>query len=215
MALVERYPHTISKKNRNWDNCEYLQFLAIDPGIVNFCFRIEKRYKDGRIVPVAFWKAAFRNDRYSAILRKLDEFKKYYLETHVVIIEKQPPRSIAINRVMQHTLSYFMVRMQDYPLLPEIIEIDARVKGNTLGASPDENLKRWASKKARELLKVRNDSWSLEVMDYWKKPGRPKGERKDDDLADTIVMIEAYCSRKNLPLTGHRAKRKFKVASKV
>lgn len=213
MALSERYSHNISKKNRKWEEQDFMQFISIDPGVVNFCFRIERRYKDGRIIPIAFWKSQFKSNTYTNLLKKLDEYIPYYKDTHVVIIEKQPPRSILINRVMQHALTYFMVRMQDYPLLPMIIEISSKVKGNELGCPYNTNLKKWASVKARELLALRNDEWSISVMDYWKKSTSiPKNERKDDDLADTIVMIEAYCKKNNLPLTGERLKKpKFKI----
>ena len=103
---------------------------------------------------------------------------------------------------MQHTITYFMTKLKEYPLLPEISEINPHVKGNELGANSDENLKKWASRKARELLHLRKDDWSLEVMDYWLDKCHPKGQRKDDDLADTVVMIEAYCKKRGYMLTN-------------
>ncbi len=195
MSIVERYVHSFPKKNRNW-NQGYIQYVSIDPGQVNFAFRMERRYSDGRIIPIVFWKQAFRSNTYQNIFKKLEEFKDEYINTHVVLIEKQPPRSITINRIMQHALTYFMTTLKDYPLLPEINEISPHLKGNELGAPPDINLKKWASKKAREELAIREDDWSLDVMNYWLQSDHPKGERKDDDLADTIVMIEAYCRKK-------------------
>jgi len=141
MSIVERYVHSIPKKNRKWDQ-DYLQIISIDPGKVNFAFRIERRYHDGRIVPIAFWKQAFRYSTYQNIFNKLEEFSDEYLDTHIVLIEKQPPRSVAINRIMQHALTYFMVKMKDCPLLPEINEVGAHLKGSELGSNPDENLKK-------------------------------------------------------------------------
>jgi len=200
MGTVERYTHSVTKKNRKWDQ-DYLQIIAIDPGKVNFAFRIERRYHDGRIVPIAFWKEAFNSNTFQNISKRLDEYSDDFLDTHIVLIEKQPPRNITINRIMQHAITYFMTKLKDYPLLPEISEINPHVKGNELGANSDENLKKWASRKARELLREREDNWSLEVMDYWLDKSHPKGQRKDDDLADTVVMIEAYCKKKGYRLT--------------
>lgn len=212
MSITEWYPHTIHRKNRKWDDCEFIQFLAVDPGIVNFCLRIERRYKDGRIIPIVFLKTAFKKSSiYSAMFKKLDEFKEFYEDTHIVMIEKQPPRSIAINRVMQHALTYFMVKMQDMPLLPKILEISAKVKGNELGCPRGENLKKWASTHARDLLEMREDCYSTSVMNFWKK-GKdiPKGQKKDDDLGDTVCMIEAYCKREGYLLTKRVEKKPVK-----
>lgn len=200
MGTVERYVHSIPKKNRNW-NQDYVQFVSIDPGQMNFAFRIERRYYDGRIVPIAFWKEAFKSNTYQKIFARLEEFEAEYLNTHIILIEKQPPRNMTINRIMQHALTYFMTKTKDYPLLPEINEVQPHLKGNELGCRPDENLKKWAAKKARELLHIRGDDWSINVMDYWLDKSHPKGQKKDDDLADTIVMIEAYCKKKGFPLT--------------
>jgi len=200
MGTVERYTHSLAKKNRKWDQ-DYLQIIAIDPGKVNFAFRIERRYHDGRIIPIAFWKEAFNSNTFQNISKRLDEYSDDFLDTHIVLIEKQPPRNITINRIMQHAITYFMTKLKDYPLLPEISEINPHVKGNELGANSDENLKKWASRKARELLLERQDNWSLDVMDYWLDKSHPKGQRKDDDLADTVVMIEAYCKKKGYKLT--------------
>lgn len=212
MSIVERYVHSFPKKDRKWDQ-GYTQFVSIDPGQINFAFRIERRYDDGRIIPIAFWKQAFKSNTYQNIFTKLEEFNLEYLDTHVVLIEKQPPRNITINRIMQHALTYFMVKLKDYPLLPEINEVSSHLKGNELGAPPDVNLKKWSSQKARELLSYRKDDWSLDVMDYWRQSFHPKGERKDDDLADTIVMIEAYCKKKGLSQTA--SSRKIIIKPKI
>lgn len=210
MSLTENYVHTRPKKERNWDQ-DYLQVVAVDPGQVNFAFRIERRYKDGKIKPIAFWKEEFKYQPYCKITAKLDEFLDDFRETHVFLVEKQPPRSVAINRIMQHALSYFINKTQNFPLLPAVYEMSAKIKGRELGYDRSNNLKNWASIEARKLLNIRNDKWSLEVMDRWLiKP--PLSERrgkklrniyKDDDLADTIVMIEAYCKIKGHPLTKH------------
>lgn len=195
MSIVERYVHSRPKKDRKWDQ-GYLQYISVDPAKINFAFRIERRYDNGRIIPIVFWKQNFGSNIYQNIFKRLEEFSEEYLNTHIVLIEKQPPRNITINRIMQHVLTYFMTKMKDYPLLPEINEVDARLKGSELGANPDENLKKWSSKISRDLLVIREDNWSLEIMDYWRQNIHPKNERKDDDLADTIVMIEAYCKKK-------------------
>ena len=60
--IIERYVHSIPKKFRKWDQ-DYIQLISIDPGQVNFAFRIERRYHSGKIIPIAFWKQAFRFDK--------------------------------------------------------------------------------------------------------------------------------------------------------
>lgn len=212
MSTVDRSVHTKSKRSRKW-NQDYIQIVAVDPGKLNLAFRIERRYHNGRIEGIAFWKAAFGNNVYQKIFQELEEYEDEYLNTHIFLVEKQPPRNMTINRIMQHILTYFSCKTKDYPLLPDILEVSPSLKGNQLRAPADENLKKWASKKARLLLEKREDNYSLEVMDYWLSSEHPRGQRKDDDLADTIVMIEAYCKLKGYPLTKVR-KRKIHITIK-
>lgn len=205
MSLVDRSVHTRSKRSRKWDQ-DYIQIVAVDPGKVNLAFRIERRYHNGLIQGLVFWKAAFGNNVYQKIFHELEEYADEYLNTHVFLIEKQPPRNMTINRIMQHVITYFSCKTKDYPLLPDVFEVSPHLKGSQLRAPADENLKKWASRKARVLLEKRKDNFSLEVMDYWLDKQHPKGQRKDDDLADTIVMIEAYCKFKGYSLTKSRSK---------
>jgi hypothetical protein len=80
--------------------------------------------------------------------------------------------------------------------LPAIIEVDSRLKGKYLGAPKglgDKQLKTWSVEKGRYLLTLRDDTFSLQVLDCFKN--------KQDDLCDTVCQIEALMAYWGLPLT--------------
>jgi hypothetical protein len=200
------YPHTIPYTERKW-NQNYYQVLSIDPGkIKNFSYRIERRYHNGKIVPIVFDKIDFEsitqegtttiNNSYQVLTDFLNKYNKFYDECHFFIIEKQLPNNYQAVRVSQHVISYFSIMMHNKPLLPAIIEVDSRLKGKYLGAPKgigDKQLKTWSVEKARYLLNLRNDIFSLQVLDCFKN--------KQDDLCDTVCQIEALMVYWGLPLT--------------
>lgn len=193
------YPHTISHVERKWDQ-DYYQFVSIDPGkIKNFAFRIEKRYHNGKIIPLVFDKIDFEskisegittiNNNYQILTEFLDKYKQFYIDTHFFVIEKQIPKNYQAVRVSQHVISYLSIILHNYPLLPAIVEIDAKLKGMQLGAPKgigEKQLKTWAIVKGRQLSILRGDDFSLGVLDFFKN--------KQDDLCDTICQIEAIAS---------------------
>ncbi len=185
------YPHTNNISLREWSD-EYIQVVSIDPARKNFAIRIERRYKD-KIVPIVFHKAAVDSmtenvcDTYKNITNLLDNYLTHLLTSHYIIIERQLPQNYKATRIAQHTISYFCIKLYNNKLLSSIIEIDPKLKGKMLGASrqlTDKQLKSWAVEKARSILTLRNDTFSLSVLDKFKT--------KQDDLSDTICQIEAY-----------------------
>jgi len=190
------YPHSLPKENRNW-NQDYRQIVSIDPGKKNYAFRIERRYDDGRIIPIVFDKTAIETisivddtavvDTYKVLTEFLDKYKQFYDNCHYVIIEKQLAVNYKAVRISQHTISYFTFRLFNKPLLPPIIEVDSKLKGKMLEAPKgmgDGQLKVWAVTRAREMFEARNDQFSLGVLDHFKS--------KQDDLSDTACQIEAF-----------------------
>lgn len=200
------YPHTIAHTERKW-NQNYTQFISIDPGkIKNFAFRIERRYNDGRIIPIVFDKIDFSshvtegtttyNNSYEVLTELFNKYKQFYDDCHYMVIEKQLAINYQAVRVSQHTISWFSIYFHNKPLLPAIVEVDPKLKGKYLNAPTginEKGLKTWAVQKGRELLTLRGDTFSLGVLDYFKN--------KQDDLCDTICQIEALMVYWGLPLT--------------
>lgn len=199
------YPHSLDVSNRKWTQ-DYIQVVSMDPATKNFALRIEKRYFDGRILPVVFDKVSLKpvlvdtNESqvvttYESLTDFLNKYYQYYLDCHFIIIERQLPQNYRATRIAQHTISYFSIMLHDKPLLPSIIELDPKIKGKVLGAPKnigDKQLKTWAIMKARELLTMRQDEFSIGVLNYFSK--------KQDDLSDTVCQAEAL-----FILWGYRA----------
>jgi hypothetical protein len=201
------YPHDVDPNERKWTQ-NYYQIISIDPGRKNYALRIERRYNDGWIIPLVFNKVSVESiredgqnkicDTYKVLTKFLDEYQNFYKESHFIIIERQLPQNYQATRISQHTISYFNIRLCNVGLFPSIIEVDPKLKGKMLGAPKginDKQLKSWAVEKARELLNIRQDQFSLEILDKFKK--------KQDDLSDTVCQIEAICICWGLMTTNH------------
>jgi hypothetical protein len=200
------YPHRTPTTGRNW-NQGYYQVVSIDPARKNYALRIERRYTDGWIRPIVFDKVSIECivkqddvticNTYQVLTDFLDKYQTYYQDCHFVVIERQLPQNYKATRIAQHTISYFSLILRDKPLLPAIVEVDPKLKGKILGAPKnitDKQLKTWAVEKARELLTMRLDEYSLGVLNHFRT--------KQDDLSDTVCQIEAIFICWGLPPTG-------------
>lgn len=209
MSLKCFYCHDTPKSKRIW-NDDYIQILAIDPARLNFALRVERRYlygeNKGKMETILFWKKDFSKNTLVSILQELDLYSNIYLDTHVFIIERQM-KKLEMLLIMQHLLTYFMLKTKNSRLCPDIIEISAKIKGKQLGYDIQKNkngekgekgkvIKKWSSELARKMLIEREDFFGIEVMDFWLSKQHSKNVRKDDDLADTVVMCEAYFQMK-------------------
>jgi hypothetical protein len=221
MSMQTFYCHDIPKNKRDWKNEEYIQILSVDPAILNFALRVERRYftglKEGNVETILFWKKDFTKNTFVEIFKELERYSNVYLNTHVFIVEKQMKRKDML-MIMQHILTYFMTKTKNYPLLPDIVEISAKVKGKQLGFIIDnktnstknserkgakkgekkvkgekgKEIKKWSINIAMEMLEERKDDFGLDVMEYWLSKEHILKVRKIDDLADCVIMIEAY-----------------------
>lgn len=213
------YPHRTPTSGRNWDQ-GYYQVVSIDPARKNYALRIERRYNNGWITPLVFDKVAIesiekRDDvtichTYQVLTDFLSKYETYYSDCHFVIIERQLPQNYKATRIAQHSISYFSMILRDKPLLPAIVEVDAKLKGKILGAPKnitDKQLKSWAVEKARELLTIRLDQFSLDVLNHFRT--------KQDDLSDTVCQIEAIFIAWGLPATGPPPTTKKEVTLKL
>ena len=185
---------------------DHLIFVSIDIGKKNLSMRIEQRFFKGKIIPIAYditpVYAVEPNDDNTVTLstsqnlyRFLNTYKDYFFRCHYVLVERQLPFNYQAVRISIHVLSYFAMLLADTPLLPQLIEINSKLKGRLLGAPgnlTDTGLKAWAVEEALKILEWREDKWSLDVL---------KKAKKKDDLADVVVQIEAFCKGKGYPLS--------------
>ena len=201
-------PHSIDLSFRNWP--EVIQVISIDPGIRNLALRVESRGIQNSNYPIktiVFDKLHIREDErklvgnvdqlYLLITNFLDQYAEIFRKSHIMIIERQLPTNYRAVRISQHIISYFLIYFKDIvPSLPMIFEIDSKLKGKELGASNHLNergIKQWSVDQARDLLAKRKDLVGLEILEKTKKK---------DDLADTVMQIEALFSFQGWPLTS-------------
>jgi len=134
---------------------------------------------------------------YGAIIELLDNLVLSYIdEINMIIIERQMVENYKMTRCAQCVITYFLMKLKNKPLIPLILEVQPSLKSRQLNAPPDLNkrgIKKWAIRKARELLKNRNDIKGLNIFEA--------AGKKQDDLADTLVQIEAVMSFIGYPLT--------------
>jgi hypothetical protein len=187
--------HTVATTSRNW-NQPYLQLVIVDPGKKNYALRIERRYDDGRVDTLAMANESIgtitkhepgaTNTLMAGVMSFLDRFSLFYPDCHALIIEKQiTPNVLTIHSIAQYTVAYFALRLANTPLLPAIIELDSTLKTRQLGCPRGIDIKKWAVETSLQLLTNRGDEFGLSTLSRHKK---------QDDIADTIIMGEAFVS---------------------
>lgn len=181
-------------KERKWVGNSY-RIVSIDPAWKNFTLRLEERLIESgsTVKSIIFDKKTFENNRdYRGLTEYLTQWLDHFKTCHFIIIEKQPPINYATVRQSQHVLSFFMLHLANTPLLPILCEMDTHTKGTVLGVKKKlshTDLKKWSVEMARQLLTNAGDKEGLAVLERFKKK---------DDLADTVVMIEAFFRLNNL-----------------
>lgn len=205
-------PHSIDLNERKWMQ-DYYQVVSIDPSLKNLGFRIERRYINGKIIPIVYMRKNFAPqipkdengnplqeqliicDYYESITNFLDQYHNEFMNSHFVIIERQLPHNHKAVRISQHVISYFCIKLKNAPLLPIIAEVDSKLKSRQLGAPKglgERQVKQWLIEKAKELLQMRGDKVSYNHL---------MKEKKKDDLADIVCQVEALFSYMKLPTT--------------
>lgn len=197
-SFVVYNPHTTSLEQQVWSLP--LRVVSIDPGRKNFAMRIERRFQD-RVVTEVFIRKTFegstkgdRDTLYSEITQFLDQHLELLQNSHYVLMERQLPSNYQSVRISQHVLTYMLMKLQDASHLPIIVEVHPNLKAKALNAPKNINsngLKKWAVEKATEICKNREDDFSLSAI---RNERGARGQRKGDDLADTILQIEAVMS---------------------
>ena len=137
----------------------------------------------------------------------LDRYVDVWDKCSAILIEKQMAfgtgkQNTMAMKLAQHCYSYFIYR---YRGTKHPVEFPAYLKTQILGAPKhfgtiqkefkngkttqiQDNRKRWATRKAIDILTKRNDTVTLESMET--KHAR---KQQQDDMADCLLMCEAYC----------------------
>ncbi len=212
-STLYTYHEIISHRNciRIW-NQGYYRVVSIDPGEKNLAIRIEKRSYDARnITTEIFDKHNLYdyslinpdNDKecktpiYDMCNKIFDQYMRYFITSHIIIIERQLPQNYRAVRISQSLITYFLITLKNSSLYPMIYEINNKLKTKQLDAPPnltDKMTKKWAIELCMLILKKRGDDVSLQIIE--KAP-----KRKQDDLSDTVVQIEALFRYFGYPTT--------------
>ena len=191
LKYVEHYWHDKPKEERKW-NENFIQIVSVDPASKNLAINISRKYINGMTTPVLFTKIDLTvNDtqsEYDYLLKFLESHRSLLLQTHVYCIERQLPQNYKMVRIAQHLITYIMTICLNNHLLPSIYEIDTKLKGQYLKVKKSDDVKKIGIDHAIELLTLRNDKWSLNVLN---------SNKKKDDLADVIIQVEALFKELN------------------
>ena len=134
-------------------------------------------------------KAYLDPQTYLNMIEELDKYKKYWAKCSTFIIEKQMSFRAKYNtmalKLGQHCYTYFLMNYKDKKT---IVEYPAYHKTQVLGALKSEvkqkpKRKKWAIKKALEILETRDDQFTIEGV---------SGCKKKDDMADCLLMTITY-----------------------
>ena len=180
---------------------DFWRLVSIDPGKVNLAFRIEKRYPDGRLEVEVFEKININNidivdsgggtsfkdeNLYFKAINFLNNYYQFFMMTNIIIIERQILPNYDMIRLCQHFITYFSLLLKNAPLKPILLEVEPGFKNRFFHMPKGANAHFWVTEKALEILRLRKDEKSIEIIQSH------KGRRdKKDDLSVTIVQVEA------------------------
>lgn len=158
---------------------------------------LQKLYKCGKVVLVKNFdltkncnpKVTLDDHTYINMIDVLDEYKEYWEKCEHIIIEKQMSfrgkYNVMAMKLGQFCFSYFKINYRETKC---IIDYPAYHKTQVLGAikldvKQKYKRKKWAVKKATEILEIRKDTENLkEIQD----------KKKKDDMSDCLLMTITY-----------------------
>ena len=197
--------------NRDWwSNLTEMTFVSIDPGIINFGIRIEKRpvgVNVWNVQPLHYENKNFEECKknpethisplYRSISEYLNSLSSTIKKAHIIIIESQMVVNINMIRCSQHIITHMLDTLSESELCPMILEINSTTKTIYLGAPKNLNRKQvkdWSIEKALQLSYIRKDWVSFfAILDA--------ARNKSDDLSDVIIQIEVICLLFNYGIT--------------
>lgn len=186
-GLVLHYPHKVILEDLGMDSIYNSSFgiVSVDPGVVNYGFRIETRHPNGTVVTDAYVRHRLEGDGLGVTPSiVLNEFLESYDYSNVkfVFIEKQLYFSAGASRIMQATITYFINKLRGQDTFPLIYEVTPSIKWRHLADKKPKDVKKWSINLAYYLLDLRKDKYSWNEL---------KKSRKKDDLADVVTQSEA------------------------
>lgn len=205
-VIYHPYPLTYSPPLGSDIPDEGCQIISIDPAIKNFALRVEKRYRTNFIETIYMTKVDF--SQYgdvsestgtttidpriiAAATSLLMQCLPMFQETRIVIIERQMAINYKATRMFQHILTFFMMVVSTFKYPCVIMDVSPKLKSRILGAPKGLNhtqIKAWGIDKALEILTWRNDRIAIQIIEQ----NRGKSKTKADDLADTVIQVEAW-----------------------
>lgn len=185
---------------------EGCQCISIDPAIKHFALRIEKRYRTSHVETIYMTKIDFSQygdvsestgttkvdpKILAVVTATLNSLLPIMQYSRIVGIERQMAINYKSTRIFQHILTYFLIMVSTFHYPSMIMEISPKLKSRILGAPKGlvkTELKKWDIQKALQILEWRNDQAAIQII----KDHKGKSKTKADDLADTVIQMEAW-----------------------
>ena len=173
----------------------FIQIMAIDPGIKNCGVRIERRWSGGTVETVMLTRINFLvNDEvensdtvyYTNSIRTLRNYLPYMEMCQYIVIESQLPINYDMVRMSTHLISFLMISLENKGCRPMICEVDAYFKSRVFKAPTKmtkPELKIWCRDYALKLLEARGDTAAFNAI---------KAAKKADDLGDVVCYCEGW-----------------------
>jgi hypothetical protein len=176
------------------DGDAWAQVAAIDPGVHNCAFRIERRCR-GRAETILQESFDFapgvaavgrtEGAAYMACTRTLARLAEHLAACQYVLIESQPPSNQITVRLAQHIISTLLLFLRGAGVRPLIVEVDPALKSAHFGAPRMgyRALKAWCLAKGLELLRRDGEGATAAFIE---------GETKRDDHGDAVCYTKAW-----------------------
>lgn len=174
---------------------QVMTYVSFDPGQNNFVIRIEKRVGSivgstcTRIQTLVQDKHVISYESKTYWMLTLHEvlrtYSKYWSSVDIALIEAQMHDNTRMKCMEAALISYFVLEHPDIT----VIELSPKLKGRMLSGKKmkSRELKQWSPTVASDLCKIRKDVKYAEIL------ASREVQTKQDDDADTLIQIEAFC----------------------
>lgn len=189
-------PFTLHKWPFDFSTLKTYHCLSIDPGIKNFCIRVERVGK--RVSTVSMDLIHLKKRTYDDIAMILNGYN--LAKVRLVVIEKQLVQSVKMANIAKNVISYCVCRLNAI-----VIEVDAKLKCKLFDCPPGTKgkaLDDWEIDKATKLLKKEGDCYGLECIN---------DSDKKDDKAVTALQSKAVRFWLSDPDNEHLLRKKTKL----
>ena len=192
------YPH--SKETKISLIEDYYQATFIDPGTVSCGIRIVKYYKLTKIIKVIYFDILNFGKEISEIIINANNILfallHFFINSHFIIIEKQPFLRRDVFSCSQHIISFLTINIKNKNVNGIIVEVDPKLKTVWIGGPANEkenggvSIKKWSKQKAIDVSILRNDQVTLNIL----KDNKKYKAKAREDLSDTVCYEYAWWS---------------------